>query len=58
MLQAELDEKVSGYAKITVTAIDAGGPSLDNCTQMRLAVTVHWQEGSRERQVRLQAVRM
>jgi type II secretory pathway pseudopilin PulG len=56
--QAALDEKLSGHATITITAIDAGGPSLDGCTQMRLAVTIHWQEGSRKREAQLQAVRM
>jgi type II secretory pathway pseudopilin PulG len=56
--QAALDEKLSGHATITITAIDSGGPSLDGCTQMRLTVTIHWQEGSRKRQVQLQAVRM
>jgi type II secretory pathway pseudopilin PulG len=56
--QAELDEKIHGYATITIAAIDAGGPALDSCTQIRVGVTIHWKEGVRERQVRLQAVRM
>lgn len=56
--QAELDEKLHGYATITITAIDAGGPALDASTQLSLGVTVHWKEGTRKRRVQLQAVRM
>jgi len=56
--QSELDRKLDGWAAIEIAAIDSGGPALRDCTQMRIEVTVHWTEGSRQRNVRLHAVRM
>jgi type II secretory pathway pseudopilin PulG len=56
--QAELSQKLNGHATIILTAIDAGAPPLNSSAQVRLEVTVHWDEGSRHRTVRLTAVRM
>jgi hypothetical protein len=56
--QAELSDKLNGHATITITAIDAGAPTLASCTQVRLEVTVHWSEGNRHRRVQLSAIRM
>ncbi len=56
--QVALDDHLrNAYAKISLAALEPG-MSLANSSQIRLLVTVHWEEGSRKRKVRLETVRM
>ena len=56
--QVPLDDHLcNAYAKISLAALEPGG-SLANSSQIRLIVTVHWEEGQRKRRVRLGTVRM
>ncbi len=56
--QTALDEHFSNaYAKIAVSALEPGA-NLANSSQVRLMVTVYWEEGPRKRKVRLRTVRM
>ena len=56
--QGALDEYLANaYAKISVASLEPG-VSLANSSQIRLVVTVHWEEGPRKRKVRLSVVRM
>ncbi len=56
--QVILDEDLSNaYAKIFVSALEPGG-TLATSSQVRVMVTVFWEEGPRKRRVRLATVRM
>ena len=56
--QVALDEDLcNAYAKIYISAMEPGA-SLADSSQVRLRVTVYWEEGLRKRKVRLRTVRM
>ena len=56
--QATLDEGLANsYATIAILALEPG-VSLANASQVRLMVTVYWDEGRRTRTIRLDTVRM
>ena len=56
--QTALDEDLcNAYAKIRISALEPGA-NLANTSQVRLKVTVYWEEGPRKRKVRLGMVRM
>ncbi len=56
--QDALDEHLcNAYATIAVSALEPGA-NLANSSQVRLMVTVYWEQGPRKRKVRLGTVRM
>ena len=56
--QPALDEcSCNAYAIIVILALEPG-TNLANASQVRLAVTVSWEEGRRNRKIRLGTVRM
>jgi hypothetical protein len=57
--QADLSEALpGGYATIAIASLEPGSPDLDESSQVRLMITVHWSEGQRERKVRVGSVKM
>lgn len=50
----------NAYAEVQVRGIDGAGgtPALQSAPAVRILVTVHWEEGLRQRSVRLGTVRM
>jgi len=57
--QPELASKLGhGYATISLASLEPGNPALEDSAQMRVTVTVHWEEGVRNREVRLGTVLM
>ncbi len=58
--QPTLEQKLlNGYAEIEIRALGSGGaPVLAQARFIRVQVTVHWDEGSRHRQIHLATVRM
>ena len=51
------DHLCNAYATIAVASLEPGA-SLANSSQIRLTVTVYWEQGPRKRKVRLVTVRM
>lgn len=57
--QALLDEKLSGaHATVAVASLEPSPLPLSDSVQVRVMVTIYWNEGSRARKVRLGTVRM
>jgi hypothetical protein len=57
--QALLDEQLpDAHVTIALTPLEPDAPPLKNSWQMRVIVTVHWDEGERHRRVRLGTVRI
>ena len=57
--QALLAEKLpDAHATVAVASLEPGSPPLDESVQVRVMVTIYWNEGSRARKVRLGTVRM
>jgi len=57
--QARLDEKLpDAHATIAVASLEPSLPPLSVSVQVRVMVTIYWNEGSRTRKVRLGTVRM
>ncbi len=57
--QSTLSQKLhNGYATIAVSSLDPGAPIVKSSTQLRVMVTVYWQEGTKQRSVRVGTVRM
>jgi type II secretory pathway pseudopilin PulG len=47
-----------GHATISIASLEPGAPFLADSSQLRIVVTVHWEEGTRSRRVSLGTVRM
>lgn len=57
--QTSLSDKLyNSYATISIASLDPGSPALASSSQLRVMVTVFWQEGQRQRSIRLGTVRM
>jgi len=57
--QPPLDERLANaYATIVIASLEPGAPALEDSWQVRVLVTVHWEEGTRSRSVQLGAVKM
>jgi type II secretory pathway pseudopilin PulG len=57
--QPPLDGKLANaHATIVIASLEPGAPALEDSWQVRVLVTVHWEEGSRIRSVQLSAVKM
>lgn len=57
--QAVLDERLPGaHATVALAPLEPDAPPLKNSWQLRIVVTVRWDEGERHRRIRLGTVRM
>lgn len=57
--QARLEEKLpDAHATVAVASLEPSSPPLSESVQVRVMVTIYWNEGSRARKVRLGTVRM